>query len=50
MQVDQYDDFRLTAAIRPGPDLKIVPRQGYRINTYRDATAGLQIPVLAAAV
>src|SRR5262249_14732551 len=31
-------------------DLKVVPRQGYRINTYRDSATGLEIPVLAASV
>jgi hypothetical protein len=28
----------------------VVPRQGYRRDTYRDADAGLEVPVLAAAV
>ena len=50
MLVDRYGDFRLTAAIRPSLDLQVVPRQGYRINTYRDRAANLKIPVLAAAV
>src|SRR4051794_8557325 len=50
MQVDQYGAFRLTNAVRPSLDLQVVPRQGYRVNTYRDAKAGLEIPVLAAAV
>jgi len=50
MHVDRYADFRLTGAIRPGPELKVVPRQGDRINTYRDIASGLKIPVLAASV
>jgi hypothetical protein len=50
LEVDQYGDFRLTGAIRPSLDLQIVPRQGYRIDTYRDPKAGLNVPVLAASV
>ena len=50
LQVDQYGDFRLTQAIRPSLDLQIVPRQAYRVETYRDEKAGLKVPVLAAAV
>jgi hypothetical protein len=50
LQVDRYGDFRLTEAIRPSLDLQVVPRQGFRIETYRDARAGLQVPVLAASV
>ncbi len=50
MKVDQYGDFRLTAAIRPSPDLRVVPRQGYRLESYRDAKSGMQVPVLAASV
>src|SRR4051794_38834529 len=50
MQVDRYGAFRLTDAVRPALDVPVVPRQGYRITTYRDAAAKLEIPVLAAAV
>jgi hypothetical protein len=50
LRVDRYGDFRLTDAIRPSLDLQVVPRQGFRIDTYRDAKAGLAVPVLAAAV
>jgi hypothetical protein len=28
----------------------VVPRQGFRVDTYRDARAGIQVPVLAASV
>jgi hypothetical protein len=48
--VDRYGDFRLTGAIRPAPELLVVPRQGYRRDTYRDDQAEMKIPVLAAAV
>jgi hypothetical protein len=47
--VDRYGDFRLTDAIRPAATVPVVPRQGYRRDVYRDAEAGLEVPVLAAA-
>jgi hypothetical protein len=50
LQVDRYGDFVLTEAIRPSLDLQVVPRQGYRKDVYRDARAGLRVPVLAAQV
>jgi hypothetical protein len=50
LQVDRYGDFRLTDAIRPSLDLQVVPRQGFRVDVYRDAQAQLKIPVLAAAL
>lgn len=50
LQVNRYGDFELTDAIRPVPELPVVPRQGFRIETYRDARAGLKVPALAAAV
>jgi len=50
LHVDRYGDFRLTEAVRPGPQLPVVPRQGYRLDTFRDARHGLRVPVLAAAV
>jgi hypothetical protein len=50
LQEDRYGDFWLTDAIRPSLDRQVVPRQGFRIDTYRDKRAGLQVPVLAASV
>jgi hypothetical protein len=50
LQVDRYGDFWLTDAIRPSLDRQVVPRQGYRVETYRDRQARLQVPVLAASV
>ena len=47
---DQYGDFRLTDAIRPSLDLQVVPREGFRMEVYRDELVGLRVPVLAAAV
>ncbi len=50
LKVDQYGAFRLTDAVRPSLDLQVVPQEGYRLDTFRDAAAGLDVPVLAAAV
>jgi hypothetical protein len=50
LRVDRYGDFWLTDAVRPAPQLSVVPRAGYRIDTYRDPQSRLQVPVLAAAV
>jgi hypothetical protein len=50
LQVDRYGDFWLTDAIRPSLDRQVLPRQGFRVDTYRDPRAGLQVPVLAASV
>ena len=50
LRVDRYGDFVLTDAIRPAPHVPVTPRQGYRMDVYRDARAGLAVPVLAAAV
>jgi hypothetical protein len=50
LQVSQYGDFRLTDAIRPSFDLQVIPAQGFRVDTYRDPKAGLEVPALAAAV
>jgi hypothetical protein len=56
LDLDRYGDFRLTDAIRPGPDLPVWPTEGYRLDTYylaprdsRGANYG-GIPALAAAV
>src|SRR3954449_7680644 len=50
LRVDRYGDFVLTEAIRPAPHLPVVPREGFRIDTFRDRSAGLEVPVLAASV
>jgi hypothetical protein len=46
---DRHGDFRLTDAVRPAPGAP-GPREGYRLDTFRDADAGVCIPSLAAAV
>jgi hypothetical protein len=50
LKVDRYGDFWLTEAVRPSLNGEVVPRQGYRVETYRDRRAGLKVPVLAASV
>jgi len=50
LRVDRYGDFRLTDAIRPALHVPVVPRQGFRVDVYRDVRSGLRVPVLAAAV
>ncbi len=50
LRKERYGDFWLTDAIRPSLQRQVEPRQGYRIETYQDARAGLKVPVLAAAV
>jgi hypothetical protein len=50
LRVNRYGDFQLTDAVRPALHVPVMPRQGYRLDVYRDARAGLRVPVLAAAV
>jgi hypothetical protein len=50
LRVSTYGDFHLTDAVRPGIDLRVIPAQGYRRDVYRDASADLTIPLLAASV
>jgi hypothetical protein len=50
LQIKRYGDFELTDAVRPAPETKLVPKQGYRLGSFRDAEIGFQVPVLAASV
>ena len=50
LRKNRYGNFTLTDAIRPALFRRVVPRQGYRIETYKDAKAGFSVPVLAASV
>jgi len=47
--VSRYGDFHLTDAIRPSYDLKVVPSQGYRHDSYHDEQNHSTVPVLMAA-
>jgi hypothetical protein len=46
----RYGRFSLTEAIRPAWQSGIVPKAGYRYDTYADAGTGDQLPALVAAV
>src|SRR5438874_4784510 len=48
--IERFGDFLLTGAVRPGPGIPVVPREGYRSAVYRDRKHGFVIPLLAAAV
>ncbi len=47
--IARYGGFTLTDAVRPSYDLQIVPRAGYRFDSYVDQQTGVTIPVLMAA-
>lgn len=49
LEVDTYDLFQLTEAVRPALDLKIKPCQGYRHDVYIDDDSNSQVPVVMAA-
>jgi hypothetical protein len=48
LRVDRYGDFVLTDAIRPAAHLPVVPREGYRVEVYRDTAARVEVPALVA--
>ncbi|MCI0704824.1 MAG: hypothetical protein L0241_27515 [Planctomycetia bacterium] len=50
LSVNSYDDFTLTNAIRPGAGLPVRPREGYRLEVFRDRQAKLRLPMLSASV
>ena len=49
LKVVKYGDFVLTDAVRPSYDLKVVPIQGYRHESYHDPEAQSTVPVLMSA-
>jgi hypothetical protein len=49
LKVVKYDDFVLTDAVRPSYDLKVVPVQGYRHESYHDPESQSTVPVLMSA-
>ena len=49
LRVGKYGEFLLTEAVRPSYDLKIVPRSGYRHESYHDQDTNSNVPVLMAA-
>ena len=50
LTTNRYGDFTLTDAIRPGPGVPIRPREGYRVDIFRDPEAKVRMPMLSAAV
>jgi hypothetical protein len=50
LRVNRYGRFTLTDAIRPSPDVPVRPREGYRVEVFRDPDGRLRLPMLAAAV
>jgi len=50
LQFERNGKFQLTDAIRPGPGLPVIPREGFRQAVYRDYRNHLRIPVIAASV
>ena len=48
--VNRYGSFTLTDAVRPALDVPIRPREGYRIDVFRDRKSRLRLPMLAASV
>lgn len=49
LQVYQYGVFELTDAVRPSVDLQVIPRQGFRHDTYVDPASQTKVPVIMAA-
>jgi hypothetical protein len=49
LAISRYGNFRLTDAVRPSYDLKVVPCEGYRPDFYHDEESGSKVPVLMAA-
>jgi len=47
---NQYGQFTLTGAIRPGWQLDVVPRAGYRHDSWVDPQTAARLPALVAAV
>jgi hypothetical protein len=47
---NKYGRFTLTEAIRPALEVPIRPRQGYRVDVFRDRTNAFRLPMLSASV
>src|SRR5215218_1922508 len=46
LSTNRYGDFTLTDAVRPGPSLSVRPREGFRVDVYRDRRAKVRMPML----
>jgi len=49
MGVFRYGAFDLTDAVRPSYDLQVVPKQGFRHDSYLDPKTNTEVPVIMAA-
>jgi hypothetical protein len=50
LHTTRYGAFHLTDAVRPAPNVPLRPREGYRVEVFRDRLARVRIPMLSAAV
>ncbi|MBQ15678.1 MAG: hypothetical protein CMJ65_01000 [Planctomycetaceae bacterium] len=50
LKITRYGSFVLTDAVRPSYDLQVVPRTGFRHDTYNDTETAIAIPVLMVSV
>lgn len=50
LQIQRYGDFLLTDAVRPALDVPIRPREGYRVEVFRDSVSRIRLPMLFASV
>ena len=50
LNVNRYGNFLLTDAVRPGRTVPIVPREGFRIESFREPLTRVRIPFLSASV
>lgn len=50
LRVKTYGDFTLTDAVRPSLEVPVRPRQGYRVEVFRNRESNARLPVLHAAV
>jgi hypothetical protein len=50
LQVKRYGDFTLTDAVRPALEVPIRPREGYRLEVFRDQESRLRLPMIFASV
>ena len=50
LSIARYGNFELSGAVRPSYDLDIVPRAGFRHDSYRDEESNAIVPVLMGAV
>lgn len=50
LQINRYGDFTLTDAVRPSIEVPIRPREGYRLEVFRDRMSRLRLPMLFASI